>query len=96
MALELSPVVIGASAGGTEALVHILQSLPHYSPGIVIVQHMPEHFIRTFANRLNDLCDISVKEAQNNDTVIRGRALIAPGNKHTLLKRSGARYYVGG
>jgi len=87
-------VVIGASTGGTEALVHILQSLPHDSPGIVIVQHMPEHFTRSFANRLNELCDISVKEAQNNDTVIRGRALIAPGNKHTLLKRSGARYYV--
>jgi two-component system chemotaxis response regulator CheB len=87
-------VVIGASTGGTEALVHILKSLPHDSPGIVIVQHMPEHFTRSFANRLNELCDISVKEAQNNDTVIRGRALIAPGNKHTLLKRSGARYYV--
>ena len=87
-------VVIGASTGGTEALVHILQSLPHDSPGIVIVQHMPEHFTRSFANRLNDICDISVKEAQNNDSVIRGRALIAPGNMHTLLKRSGARYFV--
>jgi two-component system chemotaxis response regulator CheB len=87
-------VVIGASTGGTEALVHVLQSLPPDSPGIVIVQHMPEHFTRSFANRLNDLCDITVKEAQMNDTVIRGRALIAPGNKHTLLKRSGARYYV--
>jgi two-component system chemotaxis response regulator CheB len=87
-------VVIGASTGGTEALVHILQSMPHDSPGIVIVQHMPEHFTRSFANRLNSICDISVKEAHNNDTVIRGRALIAPGNKHTLLKRSGARYYV--
>jgi len=87
-------VVIGASTGGTEALVHILQALPHDSPGIVIVQHMPEHFTRSFANRLNDICDISVKEAQNNDTVIRGRALLAPGNKHTLLKRSGARYYL--
>ncbi len=87
-------VVIGASTGGTEALVHILQGMPHDSPGIVIVQHMPEHFTRSFANRLNEICDISVKEAQNNDTVIRGRALIAPGNKHTLLKRSGARYYV--
>jgi two-component system chemotaxis response regulator CheB len=87
-------VVIGASTGGTEALVHILQCLPYDSPGLVIVQHMPEHFTRSFANRLNDICDISVKEAQNNDTVIRGRALIAPGNMHTLLKRSGARYYV--
>ncbi|MFW6202753.1 MAG: CheB methylesterase domain-containing protein, partial [Marinilabilia sp.] len=87
-------VVMGASTGGTEALVQILQALPHDSPGIVIVQHMPEHFTRSFAARLDSICDISVKEAQNNDTVIRGRALIAPGNRHTLLKRSGARYYV--
>jgi len=87
-------VVIGASTGGTEALLHVLQGLPHDCPGIVIVQHMPEEFTRSFAKRLDDICDISVKEAQNNDTVIRGRALIAPGNKHTLLKRSGARYYV--
>ena len=87
-------VVIGASTGGTEALVQILQALPHDSPGIVIVQHMPEQFTRCFAARLNGICDISVKEAQNNDTVLRGHALIAPGNRHTLLKRSGARYYV--
>jgi two-component system, chemotaxis family, protein-glutamate methylesterase/glutaminase len=87
-------VVIGASTGGTEALKTVLQNLPEDSPGIVIVQHMPEHFTRAFANRLNGLCRISVKEAENDDTVIRGRALIAPGNRHTLLKRSGARYYV--
>ena len=87
-------VVIGASTGGTEALVQILQALPHDSPGIVIVQHMPEQFTRSFAARLDSICDISVQEARNNDTVIRGRALIAPGNRHTLLKRSGARYYV--
>lgn len=87
-------VVVGASTGGTEALSAFLQAMPLDAPGIVIVQHMPEHFTRTFAARLNDLCRISVKEAEDNDTVIRGRALIAPGNHHLLLKRSGARYYV--
>jgi two-component system, chemotaxis family, protein-glutamate methylesterase/glutaminase len=87
-------VVIGASTGGTEALKTLLESLPADSPGIVIVQHMPELFTRAFANRLNSLCNITVKEAEQNDTVIRGRALIAPGNHHVLLKRSGARYFV--
>lgn len=87
-------VVIGASTGGTEALRALLEVLPADSPGIVIVQHMPEVFTRAFANRLDGLCQISVKEAQNNDSVLRGRALIAPGNRHALLKRSGARYYV--
>jgi two-component system, chemotaxis family, protein-glutamate methylesterase/glutaminase len=87
-------VVIGASTGGTEALKTFLEALPSDSPGIVIVQHMPELFTRAFANRLNGLCAITVKEAETNDTVIRGRALIAPGNHHLLLKRSGARYYV--
>ncbi len=87
-------VAIGASTGGTEALKELLEVLPADSPGIVIVQHMPEMFTRSFAQRLNEICNISVKEAENGDTVIRGRALIAPGNKHTLLKRSGARYYV--
>ena len=62
--------------------------------GIVIVQHMPENFTAAFAKRLDGICRVSVKEAENDDTVIRGRALIAPGNRHTLLKRSGARYYV--
>ncbi|HOV90660.1 MAG TPA: chemotaxis response regulator protein-glutamate methylesterase [Syntrophorhabdaceae bacterium] len=87
-------VVIGASTGGTEALKELLEMLPEDAPGTVIVQHMPEHFTRAFANRLNNLCRVTVKEAENDDTVIRGRVLIAPGNKHTLLKRSGARYYV--
>ena len=87
-------VVIGASTGGTEALRTLLEVLPADAPGIVIVQHMPELFTRAFANRLDGLCRISVKEAETNDTVIRGRALIAPGNHHLLLKRSGARYYV--
>jgi len=87
-------VVIGASTGGTEALKTLLEALPADAPGIVIVQHMPELFTRAFANRLDSLCRITVKEAETNDTVIRGRALIAPGNHHLLLKRSGARYYV--
>jgi two-component system chemotaxis response regulator CheB len=87
-------VVIGASTGGTEALKTVLETLPADTPGIVIVQHMPELFTRAFANRLDSLCSITVKEAETNDTVIRGRALIAPGNHHLLLKRSGARYYV--
>ncbi len=87
-------VAIGASTGGTEALACILKALPSDAPGIVIVQHMPELFTKSFANRLNDLCQITVKEAENGDSVLRGRALIAPGNKHLLLKRSGARYYV--
>jgi two-component system chemotaxis response regulator CheB len=87
-------VVIGASTGGTEALKTLLESFPADVPGIVIVQHMPELFTRAFANRLDGLCAITVKEAETNDTVLRGRALIAPGNRHLLLKRSGARYYV--
>jgi two-component system chemotaxis response regulator CheB len=87
-------VVVGASTGGTEALREFLEAMPADGPGIVIVQHMPEHFTRAFAQRLDGLCSMSVKEAEDNDTVMRSRALIAPGNKHTLLKRSGARYYV--
>ncbi|MCP4311672.1 MAG: chemotaxis response regulator protein-glutamate methylesterase [Bacteroidetes bacterium] len=87
-------IAVGASTGGTEALRVFLEGLPVDCPGVVIVQHMPEHFTRSFANRLNDICQITVKEAVNGDTVTRGKALIAPGNKHTLLKRSGAKYYV--
>lgn len=87
-------VVVGASTGGTEALKSFLEALPLDAPGMVIVQHMPEHFTAAFARRLDGICRVSVKEAANDDTVVRGRALIAPGNKHTLLKRSGARYYV--
>jgi two-component system chemotaxis response regulator CheB len=87
-------IVIGASTGGTEALKVVLETLPADCPGIVIVQHMPELFTRAFAGRLDSLCAITVKEAESNDTVIRGRALLAPGNHHMLLKRSGARYFV--
>ncbi len=87
-------VVIGASTGGTEALRHYLEAMPYDAPGTVIVQHMPEHFTAAFAKRLDTTCRITVKEAANGDTILPGRALIAPGNKHLLLKRSGARYYV--
>jgi two-component system chemotaxis response regulator CheB len=87
-------VVVGASTGGTEALRIFLEMLPEDTPGIVIVQHMPENFTAAFAKRLDTLCRVTVKEAANNDTVVRGRALIAPGNHHLLLKRSGARYYI--
>jgi two-component system chemotaxis response regulator CheB len=87
-------VVVGASTGGTEALREFLEAFPEDAPGIVIVQHMPENFTAAFAKRLDGLCRIAVKEASDNDSVLRGRALIAPGNKHTLLKRSGSRYYV--
>ncbi|MCR6641229.1 MAG: chemotaxis response regulator protein-glutamate methylesterase [Sporocytophaga sp.] len=87
-------VAVGASTGGTEAIRVLLEAMPLNAPGIVIVQHMPELFTKSFALRLNELCRITVKEAENGDSVLRGRALIAPGNKHMLLKRSGARYYV--
>ncbi len=87
-------VCMGASTGGTESLRVVLEALPADCPGIVIVQHMPEKFTAAFAQRLDALCAIEVKEAANGDTVLRGRALIAPGNRHTLLQRSGAQYYV--
>ena len=87
-------VALGTSTCGTQALEVVLTSLPRVTPGIVIVQHMPEKFTAEFANRLNGLCKIEVKEAQNNDRVIPGRALIAPGGKHMLLRRTGAQYYV--
>ena len=87
-------VAVGASTGGTEALRVFLESQPVDAPGIVIVQHMPEHFTRSFAERLDSICKITVKEAKNGDTVVPGKALIAPGNFHMLLKRSGARYFV--
>lgn len=87
-------LVVGASTGGTEALRVFLEALPLDAIGIVVVQHMPEIFTKSFAERLDEICRITVKEAENGDTVLKGRALIAPGNKHTLLKRSGARYYA--
>lgn len=87
-------IILGASTGGTEAINCFLHALPGNIPGIVIVQHMPEHFTASFAERLDRNCAMSVKEAANNDSVLRGQVLIAPGNRHMLLKRSGARYYV--
>jgi two-component system chemotaxis response regulator CheB len=87
-------VCIGASTGGTESLRVILEALPVSSPGIVIVQHMPEKFTEAFARRLDTLCEVEVKEASDGDAVLRGRVLIAPGNYHMLLQRSGARYHV--
>jgi two-component system chemotaxis response regulator CheB len=87
-------VAIGTSTGGTQALEVVLTALPRICAGIVIVQHMPEMFTEAFAQRLNSLCEIEVLEAKNNDRVIPGRALIAPGGKHMLLKRSGAQYHV--
>jgi two-component system, chemotaxis family, protein-glutamate methylesterase/glutaminase len=89
-----SVVCIGASTGGTESLKLVLEALPASSPGIVIVQHMPEKFTAAFARRLDSLCQVEVKEATDGDTVLRGRVLIAPGDRHTMLQRSGARYYV--
>ena len=87
-------VAIGASTGGIEALRDLLTAMPLDCPGLVIVQHMPEGFTAGFAQRMDALCRISVKEAGNGDTVLRGQALVAPGNRHLLLKRSGVRYYV--
>ena len=87
-------VVVGASTGGTEALSEFLQALPLDAPGILVVQHMPEVFTARFAERLNSICRITVLEAAGKESVLRGQALIAPGNRHLLLKRSGARYHV--
>ncbi|WP_045222660.1 protein-glutamate methylesterase/protein-glutamine glutaminase [Desulfonatronum thioautotrophicum] len=87
-------VVVGASTGGTEALRILLQALPLDCPAIAVVQHMPENFTAAFAKRLDGICRITAREAQDGDTMLRGQALIAPGNRHMLLKRSGARYYV--
>lgn len=87
-------VVIGASTGGTEALKEILVSLPADSPGVLIAQHMPENFTKSFAKRMDGLCKLSVKEAEENERILPGHAYIAPGNMHLLLKRNGARYGI--
>lgn len=87
-------IAVGASTGGTEALRILFEGLPRDTPGMVVVQHMPANFTRAFAGRMDKTCLMSVKEAENNDTVLRGHVLIAPGNQHMLLKRNGARYYV--
>ncbi|MGE3976832.1 MAG: chemotaxis response regulator protein-glutamate methylesterase [Nitrospira sp.] len=87
-------IAIGSSTGGTEAVKEILERLPPHTPPILITQHMPERFTKTWADRLNRLCRIAVKEAQDGDSVLPGHALIAPGNFHMTLVRSGARYTV--
>jgi two-component system chemotaxis response regulator CheB len=87
-------IAIGASTGGTKAIESVLRDLPGTSPGIVIVQHMPENFTHSFAQRLNDVCQVEVREAKDKDHVVPGVALIAPGNYHMVLKRSGAQYLV--
>lgn len=87
-------VALGTSTGGTQALERVLTDLPPLSPGIVIVQHMPEQFTAAFAERLNGLCQIAVKEARNNDPVLPGQALIAPGGRHMLLRRGPSNYFV--
>jgi len=95
MAMTTEKVVaIGASTGGTHALEYVLTRLPRVCPGIVIVQHMPAHFTAAFASRLNAISEIEIKEAEANDTVLPGRAIIAPGGMHMMLKRSGAKYVV--
>lgn len=87
-------IVVGASTGGTEALRALLQALPNNIPGLAIVQHMPEHFTNSFAKRLDGICKISVKEAENHDPITPGCALIAPGNKHILLNRNGCDFFI--
>lgn len=87
-------VAIGSSTGGTDALLQIFQAMPHDCPGMVVTQHMPEHFTRSFADRLNSMCAPEIKEAEDGDGVFPGRILIAPGNNHLVLRRSGARYHA--
>jgi two-component system chemotaxis response regulator CheB len=87
-------LAIGASTGGTKAIEAVLTGMPATSPGTVIVQHMPENFTTAFAERLNEICQMEVREARDNDHVIPGVALIAPGNRHMLLNRSGGNYLV--
>ena len=87
-------IAIGASTGGTEALRIVLESMPPDAPGLVVVQHMPEGFTSAFAQRLNQICQIEVKEAANGDRITAGQALIAPGNRHIMVRRTGAQYVV--
>lgn len=87
-------IAIGASTGGTKAIEAVLTCLPATTPGTVIVQHMPEHFTTSFAQRLNEICPMEVREASNNNRVVPGVALIAPGNQHMVLARNGGTYTV--
>ena len=87
-------IAIGASTGGTEAIKTVLSSMPPDAPGILVVQHMPAYFTESFAERLDSLCGMNVREAKNGDAIRRGTALIAPGNYHMLLKKTAGRYHV--
>lgn len=87
-------IAIGASTGGTEALKEVLTAMPPNAPGILVVQHMPAQFTTSFAERLNELSAMTVQEAKDGDSVVNGLALIAPGNYHMVLRRSGAKYYA--
>ena len=87
-------VAIGASTGGVQALQAVLTALPKTAPGILIVQHMPEHFTASFAARMNEICNVEVREAKDGDHLVTGLVLLAPGNHHMTLTRSGAVYYV--
>ncbi|HXR80645.1 MAG TPA: chemotaxis protein CheB, partial [Saprospiraceae bacterium] len=87
-------IAIGASTGGTEALRYFLTHTPATSPGILITQHMPPGFTKSFADQLNTICEVTVKEATNGERVMRGHAYIAPGGKHMELYRSGAKYFI--
>ena len=88
------PVVLGSSTGGTQAIESVLTALPADSPGIAIVQHMPERFTAMYAQRLNGLCAVDVREARDGDRLERGVVLIAPGGRHMQLRKSGAQYFA--
>ncbi len=88
------PVLIGSSTGGTQAIESVLLSLPADAPGVAIVQHMPERFTAMYAERLDQICAMNVREARDGDRVVRGLALIAPGGRHMQLRKSGAHYFV--
>jgi two-component system, chemotaxis family, protein-glutamate methylesterase/glutaminase len=87
-------IAIGASTGGTEALRYFLKNIPANAPGILITQHMPPGFTRSFADNVNNVCEITVKEATHGEKIMRGHAYIAPGGKHMELQRSGAKYFI--
>lgn len=87
-------VILGASTGGTQAIEQVVRGFPSNAPGTVIVQHMPAGFTKAFSTRLNEVCQVEVKEAETGDSVTPGRVLIAPGNRHMLINRSGAQYFV--
>jgi two-component system chemotaxis response regulator CheB len=88
-------IAIGASTGGTTAIREVLERLPRTTPGTVVVQHMPEQFTAAFATRLDDQCPMDVREARDGDAIVPGLVLLAPGNQHMIVRRSGARYLVG-